>query len=262
MFRRLALTLLLLAPFASVANAQRRDSSAQLPTVETRLTSGAQFGSVTLPARAYRVSLTPQGLLFIDPQSLVWIATIPTTEADAGERSTTPTLTVTDSGTEVKLVMKYETHSYTSVGKKVDAATAAAQASPVALGNVEGAELPNSNEPVTPLDFVKAALPRLETSVVQQCAERATKARWGTDNAQFDKCVCPQVTKWRVPKTDAPARVQRPLAKGQNGYSFTADPTGRPQNCRVWAGSAPPTDDTVEWKPASAKAATPEKKKS
>lgn len=246
--------------FASSASAQRRDSAAQLPTVETKLPAAAQFGNVTLPSRAYRISLTPQGLLFIDPQSLVWIATIPATEADASERVTTPAIEVAETGGEVKLVMRYETHTYTSVGKKVSEATAAAS-SPVALANLGGAELPASNDPVTPLDFVKAALPRLEVSLVQQCAERATKARWGTDNAQFEKCVCPQVVKWRLPKNDAPARVQRPLAKGQNGYSFTADTTGRAQNCRVWAGSAPPADDTVAWKSASSAKASTEKKK-
>lgn len=260
---RFVFPFLALLTFAPPVSAQRRDSSAQLPTVETHLPSPAQFGSVTLPARTYRVSLTAQGLLFIDPQTLVWIATIPTTEADASERAAAPAMDVTDAGAELKLVMKYETHTYTSIGKKVDATTAAAN-SPVALKNLGDAELPASTDPVTPLDFVKAALPRLEVSLVQQCADRATKARWGTDNAQFEKCVCPQVAKWRVPKNDTAARVQRPLAKGHNGYSFTADTTGKPQNCRVWAGTAPPADDTVAWKPAtaaSAKAATPEKKK-
>jgi hypothetical protein len=53
-------------------------------------------------------------------------------------------------------------------------------------------------------------------------------------------------------------RVQRALAKGKNGYSFTADTNGRSQSCRVWAGATAPADDTVQWRGAAAQ--KPEKK--
>ena len=128
----------------------------------------------------------------------------------------------------------------------------------VQLGSLGTNALPPGGEPTTELGVVEQALPRLEASVIAQCADRAHKNKWGTDNARFEKCVCPQVAKWHLPKVSQDLRVQRALAKGKNGYSFTADTSGRSQGCRVWAGPAAPTDDTVQWSGAAAQ--KPEKK--
>lgn len=132
--------------------------------------------------------------------------------------------------------------------------TTAAVALPTSqLGAVQTPELetnalPPGGEPTTELGLVEQALPRLEASVISQCADRAHKAKWETDNTRFEKCVCPQVAKWHLPKVSHELRVQRALAKGRNGYSFTADSGGRPIGCRVWAGNTAPTDDTVAWR--------------
>ena len=137
--------------------------------------------------------------------------------------------------------------------------------SPVQYGAVTATEelkaesLPASTDPTTPLAIIEAALPHYETSVVAECAERAQKARWETDNIHFDACVCPQVAKWRLPKVTEDLRVRRALSKGRNGYSFTVDKDGRTKNCRVWSGSSAPADDTVAWKPVRNAATTAKK---
>ncbi len=122
------------------------------------------------------------------------------------------------------------------------------QPAPVQLSELGTNVLPPGGEPTTELGLVEQALPRLEKSVIAQCADRAHKAKWGTDHVRFEKCVCPQVAKWQLPKVSQGLRVQRALAKGKNGYSFTADVEGRAQHCRVWAGVAAPSDDTLEWR--------------
>ena len=146
-----------------------------------------------------------------------------------------------------------------------DAATASAavalptsQPGAVQLEGLGTNGLPPGSEPTTELGVVEQALPRLEASLIAQCADRAHKNKWGTDNARFEKCVCPQVAKWHLPKVSQPVRVQRALAAGKNGYSFTADTSGRAQGCRVWAGVSAPNDDTVQWRGVTAQ--KPEKK--
>jgi hypothetical protein len=128
----------------------------------------------------------------------------------------------------------------------------------VQLSDLGTNALPPGGEPATELGLIEQALPRLEASVIAQCTDRAHKSKWGTDNARFEKCVCPQVTKWLLPKVNDALRVQRALAKGKNGYSFTADESGRPRHCRVWAGVTAPNDDSVQWRSAAAQ--KPEKK--
>jgi hypothetical protein len=125
----------------------------------------------------------------------------------------------------------------------------------VQLPGLESNGGPPSTEPSTPLALIEQALPRLEASVIKQCADRARKAKWETDNPRFEKCVCPQVAKWHLPKLTQELRVQRPLATGRNGYAFTAESTGQPQNCRVWSGPSAPGDDGVAWRGATAQKA-------
>lgn len=254
--RRTPLVLLALISLASSsAWAQRREGSSSTPTGEAKLPSPVQFGEITIPARLYRVSLTPQGFSFIDPQSLVAIASVPVTVAENAESVPAAKLDVSEKGLELRLVMHYENRSYTAVGKKLTAPTDASS-SAITYDPLSTKALPASTEPNTPLAVVEAALPRLEKSVVSQCADRAHKARWETDNPQFDKCVCPQVAKWRLPKHTEELRVQRPLAKGRNGYSFTVDTAGRTKNCRVWSGATAPADDSLTWRPGKPAAAT------
>lgn len=128
----------------------------------------------------------------------------------------------------------------------------------VQLSEVNG-KAPPGGEPTTQLGLIEQALPRLEASVIAQCADRAHKSKWETDNAKFEKCVCPQVAKWRLPKVSQELRVQRALSKGKNGYSFTSDSDGHPHNCRVWSGVNAPNDDTVAWRVAPAQ--KPERKR-
>ena len=238
------------------AKAQRRDSAAILPTAETKLATPVQFGTVTVPARNYRVSLTPQGFSFIDAASLVALATVPVAGADTADTAPTATLEVTEKGNDVRIVMHYESHTYTAVGKKLSA-KADAGGSQVKYDDLETKALPAPTGPSTPQALVEAALPRFEASIVNECAERAQRARWETDNAQFDKCVCPQVARWRVPKVTDELRLHRPLSKGRNGYSFTVGKDGHTKNCRVWSGSSAPADDTIAWRPVRKGAPTP-----
>lgn len=122
-----------------------------------------------------------------------------------------------------------------------------------------GSTAPPGGEPTTELGLVEQALPRLEAAVIAQCADRAHKSKWETDNAKFEKCVCPQVAKWRLPKVSHELRVQRALSKGKNGYSFTSDSAGRPHDCRVWSGVSAPNDDSVAWRTVPAQ--KPERKR-
>ncbi len=140
------------------------------------------------------------------------------------------------------------------------AAVALPSANPGAMQLSEmDSKAPPGGEPTTDLGLVEQALPRLESSIIAQCADRAHKSKWETDNPKFEKCVCPQVAKWRLPKVSHELRVQRALSKGKNGYSFTSDSDGRARDCRVWSGVSAPNDDSVAWRAAAAQ--KPERKR-
>lgn len=225
--------------FATPVRAQRRDGGARTPVLEVSLPTAVQFGTSSVAARRYRLTLGEQGFALADPQTMILVVTVPVTQSAATTTIEGPQVKVTESGNEVRIVLQHEDRLYTAVGQKV--ALSRDTSLVKFAGKQETALVGGIPEPQSEQALIEGALERYERSLAG-CADRAHRARWTTDHPQFFKCVCPQTEKWRLPKPKQELRVHRPLAKGKSGYSLSVTPAGKVTKCRVWAGASPPPE--------------------
>jgi hypothetical protein len=232
----------------SVALAQRREGSTAPVVLEVQLKESVKFGNVVVPAHTYRLNLSADGLAFADVETMVFVATVPVQITEVGEAAAEPTATVKQTGAKVEVTVK--------IGKQVARAEGVTGA---AIGQDLDVMLDSRAEAIvkdaTPEEQSERALVeqgvQLYLSGIKHCADQVHKGRWGTDDPRFVKCVCPVLAKWRLPKVKARLRIDLPLAKGHSGFSFTAMPDGRPIECRVWAGAAPPLPLVTATPPAA-----------
>jgi len=77
-------------------------------------------------------------------------------------------------------------------------------------------------------------------SSVVHCASKAEKYRWKTGEPKLDKCACPIVDSWRLPKVKEPVRISVKILNFKMGISLTVTRKGGSQGCKPWASRTPP----------------------
>ena len=226
-----------------VASAQRREGSTSTAVLQVQLPQSVRFGSVTVPAHTYRLTLGTEGFALADVETMVLVATVPAQVTEVADTAAEPSAAVKRSGAKVEIVVKIgnqvaraEGIAITSVGDARDVTLAGRSETTVEGGNPE-----TQSERA----LVEQAV-QLYLSGIKHCADQAHRNRWNTDEPRFVKCVCPVLAKWRLPKVRQPLRLDLPLAKGRSGFSFTAMPDGKPIECRVWTGPTPPAAAPAE----------------
>ena len=243
--------LLLPAP----ARSQRREGTHLTTVFSVELPSSVKFGEVSVPARRYRLSLSDEGFALADPTTMILVTTLPVSEQEATEAVQSPVVSVLTNGKNVSVVLRHGDRVYTATGVTSAEAQPPAPGTQVTLaGKHEASVAQNNPAEQSERALVEQALKRYIGSV-KHCADSAQRARWGTQDPRFVKCVCPILEKWRLPRVSKPLRVHQPLAPGRSGFSLTATSDGRATECKVWTGATSPEQQAAP--PPSAAAPDP-----
>jgi len=233
---------ILLGVFVSqTVSAQRREGSMDSAVFHVQLPVAVRFGEIVLPARHYRVTLAADGLALADPNTMILVATVPVETRASNEVVDKPSVEVKRSGNDVEILIRYADRVVRAAGKSAEQKTAAASSRVILAGKEETVVAGDTPPEQSEEALVGQAVARY-LSGVKDCADKAQRNHWTTDDPRFVKCVCPLVSKWRLPKVAAPRRMHQILAKGRAGFSFTATAEGKAINCRVWVGPTPPVD--------------------
>jgi hypothetical protein len=237
---------------SSLAGAQRRDGEVG-GGLELKLPVAVRFGAVLVASGRYRVSVGEGMLALALPESMVTVANVPVLQSAASDSAELPEVFVREVEGGVEIVVFSQDRIFTARGEKADA-----QAKGDSLVELAGKRETaiGSAAPVTQdeLAALDGALRRFMPSI-SHCGDKAHRSRWATDDLRFQKCVCPLLEKWRLPKTAGPLRLHRQLIKSKNGVSFTVGKDGRAGECRVWSGARSPEEQATSPSPAAPAAA-------
>lgn len=91
----------------------------------------------------------------------------------------------------------------------------------------------------TEAELLFRGLNRYISSVVH-CASKSEKYRWKTGEPKLDKCTCPIVESWRLPRVKEPVRVSVRIQNFKMGVSLTVNQKGRAEKCSTWASRVAP----------------------
>tara|TARA_B100000405_G_C16677859_1_gene408228 strand:- start:293 stop:1078 length:786 start_codon:yes stop_codon:yes gene_type:complete len=91
----------------------------------------------------------------------------------------------------------------------------------------------------TEAELLFRGLNRYISSVVH-CATKAEKYRWKTGESKLNKCTCPIVESWRLPRVKEPVRVSIKIQNFKMGVSLTVNSKGRVESCSPWVARVAP----------------------
>ena len=91
----------------------------------------------------------------------------------------------------------------------------------------------------TEAELLHRGLSRYISSVVH-CAKKSEKFRWKTGESKLDRCTCPIVESWRLPRVKEPVRVSLRIQNFKMGISLTVTPKGKAEQCKTWASRTSP----------------------
>ncbi len=91
----------------------------------------------------------------------------------------------------------------------------------------------------TEAELLYRGLNRYISSVVH-CATKAEKYRWKTGEPKLNKCTCPIVESWRLPRVKEAVRVSVKIQNFKMGVSLTVNPKGRAESCSTWVARVAP----------------------
>jgi hypothetical protein len=207
-----------------------------------KLGQPGRFGKLVIPGTSLKVVHRKDVLLFSDARTMQPLGQAPCRQSKLRQwvpKASVQTLRkVRGKKTRLYMTYRYGKSQCTATGW-IDPSARRARDVVLKKGVRARAQVVGIPREKSEAELLFRGVDRYISSIVH-CASKAEKYRWKTGEPKLDKCACPIVESWRLPRVKEPVRISVKILNFKMGVSLTVTQKGRSEKCKPWTARTPP----------------------